>query len=167
MVAIPTGIISAGFVDQYSSIKKRTEYGYEEDMHFIKVHLEENDRWIGNRIFELELPRDMIVAAVKRKERIIIPRGDTLLQVNDTVILGAEPFAEQEHINLKEIVLKKQNPWTGMRIRDLDISRHSVIVLVKRKNKALIPNGNLVLLEWDHVFLYTKLHLTSAHDIEI
>lgn len=36
MVAIPTGIISAGFVEQYSTIKKKTEYGYESDMHFIK-----------------------------------------------------------------------------------------------------------------------------------
>jgi len=40
MVAIPTGIISAGFVDQYSTIKKREEYGYESDMHFIKIFLE-------------------------------------------------------------------------------------------------------------------------------
>ena len=47
MVAIPTGIISAGFVDQYSNIKKRIEYGYEEDMHFIKSHMSEGDRWVG------------------------------------------------------------------------------------------------------------------------
>ena len=167
MVAIPTGIISAGFVDQYSSIKKRTEYGYEEDMHFIKVHLEETDQWVGKTIAQLRLPKKIIVAAIKRKERIIIPRGNVELHVDDTVILGAQPFEEHEHINLKEFVLEKQNPWTGLKIKDLDISRHSVIVLVKRKNKALIPYGNLVLQERDHVFLYTKLHLTSAHDIEI
>ena len=166
MVAIPTGIISAGFVDQYSSIKKRTEYGYEEDMQFIKVHLDREDPWVGKTIAQLTLPKKIIIAAIKRKERIIIPRGNVELLENDTVILGAEPFEEQEHINLKEIVLKKQNPWTGLKIKELDISKHSVIVLVKRKNKALIPYGNLVLQEWDHVFLYTKLYLTSAHDIE-
>ena len=167
MVAIPTGIISAGFVDQYSTIKKRTEYGYEEDMHFIKVHLDEGDPWVGKTIAQLTLPKEIIIAAIKRKERIIIPRGNIELHAEDTVVLGAEPFEEHEHINLKEIVLKKQNPWTGLKIKELDISRHSVIVLVKRKNKALIPYGNMVLQEWDHVFLYTKLHLTSAHDIEI
>ena len=37
MVAIPTGIISAGFVDQYSRLKKLSEYANEEDVHFIKV----------------------------------------------------------------------------------------------------------------------------------
>ena len=39
MVAIPTGIISAGFVDQYSRLKRISEYASEEDIHFIKVNL--------------------------------------------------------------------------------------------------------------------------------
>lgn len=167
MVAIPTGIISAGFVDQYATIKKRKEYGYEADMQFIKVHLNDNDQWVGKRIADLDLPAGIIVSVIKRKEDVLIPRGDVVLESADTVVLGAEPFEEHERINLKEVVLKKQNPWTGMRIRDLDISRHSIIVLVKRKNKALIPNGNMILCENDRVFLHTKLVLPDQSDIEI
>lgn len=53
MIAIPTGIISAGFVDQYSNIKKRAQYGYESDMHFIKIRIRENDKWMGMRIGEI------------------------------------------------------------------------------------------------------------------
>lgn len=167
MVAIPTGIISAGFVDQYSNIKKRTEYGYEADMNFIKIHLTELDDWVGKRIADLNLPAGVIVSVIKRKEDILIPRGDIVLQEEDTIVIGAEPFEEHEKINLKEVVLRKQNPWTGLRIRELNISRHSVIVLVKRKNKALIPNGNMVLMEGDRVFLHTELFLPDQSDIEI
>lgn len=167
MVAIPTGIISAGFVDQYSDIKKRTEYGYEADMHFIKIHMNEEDGWVGKRIADLKLPAGVIVSIIKRREELIIPRGDVVIKAEDTIVLGAEPFEEHENINLKEIVLRKRNPWTGARIRDLDISRHSIIVLVKRRNKALIPNGNMALHEGDRVFLYTKLHLSDANNIEI
>lgn len=167
MVAIPTGIISAGFVDQYSSLKKRTEYGYESDMHFIKIHMKEEDDWVGKRIADLNLPAGVIVSIIKRKEELIIPRGDVVLQEGDSIVLGAEPFEEHERINLKEIVLRKHNPWTGLCIKDLDISRHSIIVLVKRKNKALIPKGNMVLNEGDRVFMYTKLHLSDANHIEI
>jgi len=50
---------------------------------------------------------------------------------------------------------------------DLDISRQSIIVLVKRRNKSLIPNGNMKLETGDRVFIYTKLHLSNANDIEI
>ena len=167
MVAIPTGIISAGFVDQYTTMKKRTEYGYELDMHFIKVSIEEGDEWIGKSIAELCLPAGLIVAVVRRREKLITPRGDVLIQEDDIIVLGAIPYDEPENINLKEVVLKKKNPWTGICIKDLDISKHALIVLVKRKNKALIPNGNMKLVEGDRVFLYTKYHLPQENNIEI
>lgn len=167
MVAIPTGIISAGFVDQYTTIKKRSTFGYEADMNFIKIQVVANDPWVGKRIADLNMPTGIIIAIVKRNEQIIIPRGDVVLLEGDNVILGAEPFDEHESIRLTEIVLRKENPWTEQRIRDLDISRHSIIVLVKRRNKALIPNGNMVLKEWDRVFLYTNHYLKDAKEIEV
>lgn len=167
MVAIPTGIISAGFVDQYSSIKKRHEYGYEADMHFIKIEIESHDRWRGKKIADLQLSSGLIVAIVKRDDEVLIPRGDLVLEEEDVVVLGAEPYEDQEHINLKEVVLKKQNPWVGLRIRDLDISRQSIIVLVKRRNRSLIPHGNMIMEAGDRVFIYTKMHLSNASEFDI
>lgn len=144
MVAISTGIISAGFVDIYASIKRRNEYGYEADMHFIKVHIEEGDKWLGKRIADLSFPSGLLVAIIKRDDEIIIPRGDVIIMEDDMVVLGAIPYEEDEneHFNLKEIVLK-------------------------RRNKSLIPNGNMMLEAGDRVFLYTKLHLAEANTIEI
>ena len=167
MVAIPTGIISAGFVDQYSNIKRRHEIGYEENMRFIKIKLEEKDSWNGKTVQELQLPDDVIVAAIKRGERVIAPKDAMILKAGDRVILGAEPFEVKEYIHLKDIVLKKQNPWVGQKIKDLDISRHSMIILVKRGEQSMIPNGELILEEEDEVFLYTQKPLSYAKDIEI
>ena len=167
MVAIPTGIISAGFVDQYTSIKTRSEEGYQMDVNFIKVRLKEGDSWIGKTIAEMGLPKGVIVAIVKRQDRVLVPRGDLKLQIDDKLIIGAEPFEEHEKIRLKEIVLEEENPWTGMRIRDLDISRHSIIVLVKRGEQTIIPYGNLVLQDDDRVFLYTHLHWVKANVIDL
>lgn len=167
MVAIPTGIISAGFVDQYSRIKKRNEYGYEMDMHFIKVELEPDDQWTGKRLADLKLPSGIIVAIVARNNEILIPRGDLVLEEADLLVLGAVPYENDKPIRLKEIILKNHHPWTGLRIRDLDISRRSIIVMVKRRNKSLIPNGNMKLEVGDRVFIYTKMHLSDANNIEI
>lgn len=167
MVAIPTGIISAGFVNQYSVIKKKTEYGYEEDMHFIKINIDDNDSWIGKRIIDLQLPTGMMVVIIKRKEKLLIPRGDIVINEYDTIVLGAESYEDDDQINLKAVVLKKENPWNGMKIKELDISRHSIVVLVKRQNKALIPNDDMVLKEGDRVFMYTNLHLAVDKEIEL
>ena len=167
MVAIPTGIISAGFVDQYSRLKRIGEYGQEEDVHFIRICLDKNDKWIGHRIAELDFPQRIIVAVIQRDHRILVPKGDTVLKAGDVMVIGAESFQDKDRIKLKEITLQQRNPWTNQKIRDLDISRHSIIVLVRRHKKLIIPSGNLTLLEGDIVILYTQTHMANADDLEI
>ena len=167
MVAIPTGIISAGFVDQYSRIKRLSEYADEEDVHFIKIHITPDDAWNGRTIQAIRFPQDTIVAAIQRNGKIIVPRGSTVLQEGDTLVLGAALFDQDEHIDLKEVVLLKHSPWNGQMIRDLDISRQTIIILVKRGKKAIIPNGNTVLLEGDKIIMYTQMHVSHAHHIYV
>lgn len=86
MVAIPTGIISAGFVDQYSRLKRISEYANEEDVHFIKVNLKRQDSWVGKTIMELGLPHGVIVAMIRRGGEKIVPRGNVELKHGDTLI---------------------------------------------------------------------------------
>ena len=167
MVAIPTGIISAGFVEQYSRLKRMGEYGQEDDVHFIRIQLSKQDKWTGHSIADLRLPEKIIIAVVQRDHRILVPKGDLVLQPNDVLVIGAESFQDKDRIKLKEITLLAKNPWTGQKIRDLDISRHSIIVLVKRNKKLLIPGGNMTLLEGDTVILYTQTIMANADDLEI
>lgn len=167
MVAIPTGIISAGFVDQYSRIKRMSEYGQEDDIHFIRILLSEDDLWVGKTVAQLQLPAKVNIAVVQRNHRVLVPRGDMVMQAGDIMVIGAESFQNKDRIRLKEITLLAKNPWTGKKICDLDISRHTIIVLVKRKKKMLIPNGNMRLLEGDTVILYTQTYLANADDLEI
>lgn len=167
MVAIPTGIISAGFVDQYSRIKRLSEYANEADIHFIKVNLSQADPWAGRTVQELGLPSGIIVAAIQREGRIVVPRGNVELCAGDTLVLGAKSLGDDKHIDLKEMILRAQNPWNGLRIRDLDISRQTIIVMVRRKGGVLIPNGDLELKEGDSIILYTQSRLPHASTLEI
>ena len=167
MVAIPTGIISAGFVDQYSRLKKISEYANESDVHFIKVSLKRQDAWVGKSIMDLGLPYGVIVAMIRRGNENLVPRGNVVLKQGDILILGAEGLNDDRHIDLKEIVLMKHNPWNGQRIRDLDISRQTIIVMVKRNGTVLVPKGELILLEGDHIILYTQEKFSHAKSISI
>ena len=167
MVAIPTGIISAGFVDQYSRFKRIGEYAAEDDVHFIKVRLQKKDQWVGKTIMDLKLPHGMIVAMVRRGRENIVPRGDTVLNSNDVLILGAEALKDDIHVDLKEVVLLKNNPWNGMQIRDLDISRQTIIVMVKRNGTMLVPRGSMMLLEGDRVILYSQEYIANQNVISV
>ena len=167
MVAIPTGIISAGFVDQYTRIKRISEYADEDEVHFIRVALTEHDSWSGKTIQQLGLPHGVIVVAIQRGHEVVVPRGSVELMANDVLVLGAESVgsSDQHHIELKELELRQHNPWNGQRIRDLDISRQTLIVIVKRKGRMLIPNGDLTLHQGDRVILYTRTRMAHASSI--
>lgn len=168
MVAIPTGIISAGFVEQYQRFKEMDEQTSEVDFHFIKVQLNYNDDWVGTKIMDLNLPTNVVVAVIQRGNSTIVPRGNVVLEEKDTLVLGAESAHDKEwDLDLKEIILKRKHPWNGQYIRDLDISRQTFIVLVRRKNRSMVPNGNLMLKEGDTVVLYSKKHIQDAVDIEM
>ncbi len=157
MVAIPTGIISAGFVEQYSKLKRMGELDAESDIQFIKIVLKKEDQWVGKTIHELELPHGTIVAAIQRGNETVLPRGNVKLRTGDTIILGAESLKDDQPVDLKEIVINKDHEWNGVAIQDLDISRKSYIIMVNRHGKSLIPRGSLVLTEGDHVIQYTKI----------
>ena len=167
MVAIPTGIISAGFVDQYSRLKRMSEYGVEEDIHFIKANLRKCDRWVGVAVKDLGLPEGVIVAMIRRGRENVVPRGDVVLEDGDTLIIGAEALKDDKHIELKEIVLLEHNPWNDQYIRDLNISRQTMIVMVKRKGTMLVPRGSLMLKQGDRVMLYTQERFLDASSIQI
>ena len=156
MVAIPTGIISAGFVEQYQRLKTIGSFTEEENIHFIRVKLAENDSWTGKKITQIGLPRDVIIVAIQRKNDTIIPRGDAILQKGDIVVMCAEKVKDVQPIDLKEITIGEGHSWNGVAIKDLDISRRSFIFMIRRRGKAIIPRGSLVLKAGDVVLLYER-----------
>ena len=156
MVAIPTGIISAGFVEQYQRLKTVGDYEEEENLHFIRVKILDSDVWNGKKIIELTLPKDVIIVAVQRGKDTIIPRGDTVIEKGDVIVMCAEKVKDIQPIDLKEIVINEGHSWNGVAIKNLDISRQSFIFMVRRRGKAMLPKGSLVIKAGDVVLLYEK-----------
>lgn len=156
LVAIPTGIISAGFVEEYQRAKRLSDVQREEAVHFIEAVIKPRDKWAGKHIRELGMPRTTIIAAIIRDGTTIIPRGDVQILEGDKLIICAEAVKGDYLTDIKEIELKKSHSWNGQKIRDLDLSRQAFIILVDRNKKMLVPDGDLVLLAGDKVLLYSK-----------
>lgn len=167
MVAIPTGIISAGFVEQYTVLQKTGEQKAEMAVRFIRVRLTEKDDWIGRKIMNLGLPEGINIAAVQRGIEFVTPKGDTVLEKDDNVVLAAEGFNDGFDIDLNEVELKPNHPWCGQEIRELDISRQTHIVAIDRNGTPIIPSGHTRLLAGDVVILYTRRRIAEAVRITI
>ena len=156
MVAIPTGIISAGFVEQYSRLSNIDDLS-DADIRFIKMRLNESDSWVGKRIAELSFPQGMLIAVIQRGDATVIPKASVVLKEGDVLVIGAEAIKDEKPVYLRKITLKANHRWIGQRIKDLDISRQSVIVMVKRGEASMQPKGSLILSEGDTVIMYSKV----------
>lgn len=156
LVAIPTGIISAGFVEEYQTATRLADIEQQENIHFIEVEMRANDKWINKKIRDVGMPHGTIIAVLMRDKETIIPRGDVVIKEGDKLVICAESANEGMLEHVKEIRLRKNHGWNGQRVRDLDISRQTFIVLVNRKGRMLIPDGDLTLKEGDKVLVYSK-----------
>ena len=156
MVAIPTGIISAGFVEEYQRAQRLSDIQKEENIHFIETEIRKGDKWIGKMIRELGMPKSSLIAAIVRDGKTIIPRGDIVITAGDKLIICAEAVKDDYLTGIREIELKQSHAWNGHRIKELDLSRQSFILLVNRKGKMMILDGDLVLRAGDKILLYSK-----------
>ncbi len=163
VVAIPTGIISAGFVEQYQRLKKLGD-SVEEDIRFIRLSIEKHDTWAGMKIKDLGLPKGATIAVIQRGGRTIIPRGDVILAPGDRITIGSENLPGERPANIKEVTIKRHHPWNGVAIKDIDISRQSYIYMIRRGGRMILPKGTLHLMEKDEVFLYTQLNHAAELD---
>lgn len=167
MVAIPTGILSAGFVEQYTRLKSFNDYSVEADIRFVRLEVGDEHPWLDLKVKDIPLPPGLILAIIQRKGEVVVPRGNTIIRHGDHIVLGAEGYQDDVGITLKELVLKERHMWTGKRIRDLDISRQTLIVMVRRDGKVYIPNGDMRLMAGDTVLLYTKRNMLDAKNMNI
>ncbi len=167
MVAIPTGILSAGFVEQYTKLKGLKDYSAEADIQFVRLEIIENHPWAGRKVCSLSLPPGLIIAVIQRMGKVVVPRGATVIREGDCVVLGAEGYRDEGEIVLREIVLKENHPWVSRAIRELHLSRQTLIVMVRRDGKLRIPDGNFCFEAGDMVILYTNKVYRDMRDVEI
>ena len=156
MVAIPTGIISAGFVEQYTRLKKLESLGEENELLYVTSIIKHGHSWVGKRIGDIVLPPDLLLASVIRGSEVLVAKPDTELHEKDVLILGSKHYKDSKNIEIKEIVIKGEHPWIGKKIVDLDISRLDTIVMISRNGKPVIPTGTTTINAEDTVILYSK-----------
>ena len=79
-VAIPTGIISAGFVEQYT--KAQGDHG---DIPVMTVRADTDNRWIGRTVREVSDQFDVSVLLIRRAGETFKPRDGAVIELNDTL----------------------------------------------------------------------------------
>ena len=87
-VALPTGIISAGFVEQYQEMKAAERSGSADlDMPTHNVMVDIDSRWIGKSSQELEDEFGLMLVLVRRGSSVVKPTEAYHVEVGDMLVL--------------------------------------------------------------------------------
>jgi len=88
VVAIPTGIISAGFVEQYSKMSNSAEAL---NVHFLTVVIDIDSKWIGKTVKEVEKEFDIMIVVVQRDRVTFVPNEEYIVQLEDVMVVYHKP----------------------------------------------------------------------------
>lgn len=96
LVAIPTGIISAGFVEQYSRIQPDLDKPQDGKNNLQVVVIDIDSGWIGKNTDELKEQNNIALVMVQRKNKKLVPDRRYRVQVGDALIVHAARDEQEE-----------------------------------------------------------------------
>lgn len=88
VVAIPTGIISAGFVEQYQRKSNISSLKNEDIREIAEIFVDR--RYAGKTVEEVEDDNQITIFLVLREDLSILPQKDTILLMNDIMVIREE-----------------------------------------------------------------------------
>lgn len=88
VVAIPTGIISAGFVEQYQRKSNLSSLKNEDIKGIAEVFVDK--RYAGMTVEDIEEANQLTVFLILREDLSILPQKDTILRMNDIIVIRDE-----------------------------------------------------------------------------
>ena len=142
--------------DNENVLKTFNDYSEESSIRFIQLEIGANDPWGGKKIRDIASIPGTLIAAVIRNGSAIIPKGDTLLETGDSVIIGGEEYQDQDGIELTELHIDADSRMAGKALKDADLRRDSLVVLIQRNGSDLIPDGDTVIQADDLLVLFTR-----------
>jgi len=137
-----------------------------------EVTLRPDSPIVGKRVRELHLGEDSLMVSVRRKGKLRIVRGETILHAGDQVTIFAEKpkadllenylngtlvdsdFLEDSLVCNREIEIPPGSSVDGKSIRDLRLPKDCVLVKIIRNRHIILPRGDTVLLSGDTVEVF-------------
>lgn len=101
LVAIPTGIISAGFVEQYRLNSDADKQHHDIDK-IGEILITAGHEYAGKRVLELKKKYGCTLYMVIRDELTLLPTDNLILKENDIAVIGSERLVKAEKTKKKK-----------------------------------------------------------------
>lgn len=144
-----------GMVDNSSDIRKTfNDYQDDSDLTLMRMYIPNGHNWQNRKIEEVSFPTGSLALMIKREGDTLIPRGNTTILADDTLILSVPSYRGENDGNLKEILVDSGHNWCNSSIAELNLPENILIALIKRGDENIIPQGSTVIHADDRVVIY-------------
>lgn len=142
-------------IDEESDVRKTfNDYQEKSSITLMRVFVPEGHSWVNKTIESAGIPADSLALIIKRNGENIVPKGDTIIKENDSIILSIPEYDFKDDIKLKEMKIDRVNKWCNKAIEDINLPNNILITLIKRGDQNIIPRGKTVILEGDVIVIY-------------
>ena len=155
IVAIPTGIISAGFVQQYTKIKDLAGTSEEYPLGFIVLNITGKHSWIDKTVSDIKPPEGVTIYAIIRKDGGVITERDAVICEGDEVVIGSL-YNGNEDMILGEIMIRDHSEWEGSKVSELESKLTVTCLLIKRGDEVYAPVSDDTIRSGDAVVVFRR-----------
>lgn len=86
VVAIPTGIISAGFVEQYTELQAQTNPGCKKQHELATISINKESDMLDKTAAEIEEQNDISISLIIRNSEVLLPMPATVIKNGDIIV---------------------------------------------------------------------------------
>lgn len=154
---LPAVAFKLSMVDASCDVRKTfNDYSESSAITMMQMAIPPEHNWVGRLIKDVSMPTGSLAVMIQRAGGgTIIPDGNTEIQAGDTMVLSVPAYESGGHEHLEEFVISKKHRWCNRTIAELVLPKNTLIVLIKRGEENLIPNGQTQILENDCVVVYS------------
>ena len=147
---VPAAAKATGMTDTGEDVMTTfSDFSQNAEMSFGAICITETSRWNNRQIKDLGLPQDCLAVLIVRGDKRIVPKGSTLLESGDEVVLCTRSFRDQNTDCLVRQTLSDNSKWAGHRVSEYPQKEGSLLVMIQRGDEKIIPNGNTILYAGD------------------
>ena len=134
------------------------DYQEDSDINFIKLHINSEHNWCGKLISQLQIPQDLLIAMIVRNHNVVVPTGDTKIEVGDLLVLAARSFEDRRgDLILSEVVVEGGKNSVNKSLSEIPQVHTNRIILIKRGIDTIIPRGNTKIQAGDILVMVKSL----------
>ena len=158
--------------DEESVLKTFNDYKEDKSTKLLEFTISDNNPIANKSIMDANIPEDILVVMIKRKGDVFVPNGSTVILPGDTLVLSGNTllnfndYKEGKSTNLMEISISKNSKIANKSIKDSILTEDILIVMIKRKDKVIVPNGNTVIMPED-ILVVTANNLKNIENMII